>query len=370
MQHTLDLLGIPSLPISAFKPDAMGRIRLFKKDNSAPPPDPNIGLAAMRQAQLGEEFLALTRQQYEDSKPRQARMDAMSESIANQQMRIADASEGRALENFSRYKNQFVPIEDQFLQEAKDAGSLSDQQRAAGRALSDVRAQGDLERQATNRNMMSMGINPASGKFAATSRSNELLSASRAAGAATAAREGSRLAGTQMRASASNLGRGMMADTTAAGGLALNGGGGALNAQMAGNNYLMARNGTMGAGYQGAMAGQAGMANGLGNLYNAQVNQAVGKNNAEAQAVAGIAQAGAMAMTMSDIACKENIQFLRALPQGFNLYEFEYKPEFKDESGHGRYVGVMAQEVEKVIPEAVIVGADGYKRVNYAMLGV
>ena len=46
------------------------------------------------------------------------------------------------------------------------------------------------------------------------------------------------------------------------------------------------------------------------------------------------------------------------------LYAFRYIG--KDE----QYEGVMAQDVLKVVPAAVIVGEDGYYRVNYAMLGI
>jgi hypothetical protein len=218
--------------------------------------------------------------------------------IADQQMRIADASEARAMENFTRYREKFIPIENQFLQEAQDAGGLTDQQRAADQAVAAVNQEAALQQQATDRNMISMGANPSSGKFAGAARARQLMTTARAAGAGTMAREGARLGGIQMRASASNLGRGMMADTTAAGGLALQGGSGSLNAGMAGNNYLMQRGQALGSGVQAAMAGNAGMATGLGNLYNAQVNEAVGRNNAQAQGTAAIGQlamAGAVA---------------------------------------------------------------------------
>jgi hypothetical protein len=67
---------------------------------------------------------------------------------------------------------------------------------------------------------------------------------------------------------------------------------------------------------------------------------------------------------------KENIKSVGALPNGLNIYEFDYKPEFKDIAGHGKHIGVMAQEVEKVIPYAVIQADNGYKMVNYSMLGI
>jgi len=48
---------------------------------------------------------------------------------------------------------------------------------------------------------------------------------------------------------------------------------------------------------------------------------------------------------------------------------FDYKPEFAD-FGVGRQFGVMADEVERFVPEAVTIGAHGYRSVNYARLGI
>jgi hypothetical protein len=70
----------------------------------------------------------------------------------------------------------------------------------------------------------------------------------------------------------------------------------------------------------------------------------------------------------SDPKMKENIEYVGVLPNGINVYDFEYKPEFKDLAGHGRYRGVMADEVEKIIPEAVVIGKNGYKMVNYGLI--
>ena len=74
------------------------------------------------------------------------------------------------------------------------------------------------------------------------------------------------------------------------------------------------------------------------------------------------------AAIMSDIRTKENIKQVGFLPNGLPVYEYEYKPKWKDEAGHGKFIGVMAQEVELVQPEAVITRPDGYKMVNYGVL--
>jgi hypothetical protein len=80
--------------------------------------------------------------------------------------------------------------------------------------------------------------------------------------------------------------------------------------------------------------------------------------------------AGAASAAGSDIRVKENIERVGTLANGLGLYDFEYKPEFKDHPlcGHGRFRGVMAQEVEKLIPEAVVTMDNGYKAVKYDLV--
>lgn len=72
----------------------------------------------------------------------------------------------------------------------------------------------------------------------------------------------------------------------------------------------------------------------------------------------------------SDRSIKENIVRIGDHPLGIGLYLFDYKPEHRQKWGRGRQFGVMAQEVETVMPEAVSVHPDGYKQVDYAMLGI
>lgn len=72
----------------------------------------------------------------------------------------------------------------------------------------------------------------------------------------------------------------------------------------------------------------------------------------------------------SDSAVKENTVRIGDHPAGFGIYLFDYKPEFRDTFGHGRQFGVIAQEVEPIVPEAVSIGDNGYRRVDYARLGI
>jgi hypothetical protein len=66
----------------------------------------------------------------------------------------------------------------------------------------------------------------------------------------------------------------------------------------------------------------------------------------------------------SDIRLKHDIVFLGYLNDGLGLYRFSYNGSDKP------YVGVMAQEVERIVPAAVTRGRDGYLLVNYEKLGL
>ena len=66
----------------------------------------------------------------------------------------------------------------------------------------------------------------------------------------------------------------------------------------------------------------------------------------------------------SDIALKHDIYLLGRLDNGLGFYRFSYNGSDK------AYVGVIAQEVQAVMPSAVVRGRDGYLRVFYYELGV
>jgi hypothetical protein len=66
----------------------------------------------------------------------------------------------------------------------------------------------------------------------------------------------------------------------------------------------------------------------------------------------------------SDLALKHDIVLLGHLDNGLGYYRFSYLGSTK------AYVGVIAQEVQPVVPEAVTRGSDGYLRVYYEKLGI
>jgi hypothetical protein len=66
----------------------------------------------------------------------------------------------------------------------------------------------------------------------------------------------------------------------------------------------------------------------------------------------------------SDIRLKHDIVLLGHLDNGLGIYRFVYNGERRP------YVGVMAQDVQSLRPDAVTRGADGYLRVDYDKLGL
>jgi hypothetical protein len=80
------------------------------------------------------------------------------------------------------------------------------------------------------------------------------------------------------------------------------------------------------------------------------------------KALASINSTGS-AVKPSDRRLKYDVSRVASLASGLNLYRFKYLGETTD------YVGVMAQEVLEVAPQAVVTGADGFLRVDYAAIG-
>jgi hypothetical protein len=84
-----------------------------------------------------------------------------------------------------------------------------------------------------------------------------------------------------------------------------------------------------------------------------------------ASALGSAAKAGLIGP--SDIRLKKNIKKVGELANGLGVYTWEWKEKVKDLVGNFSMTkGVMAQEVMKVIPEAVITAPNGYLAVDYS----
>jgi hypothetical protein len=365
------------LPEMAFQP-RNGRHGMTleggKGGGSAPEPDPNIGIAQ-------RELSALAKEQWDDFKAEiwpvikdqaeryETRADEQFEldrKIQDKQIAIAD-------EEYGRRRDVFRPIEDRQIIEAMEAGGAVDQERQAALALGDVRAAGDRAMRDTNMRMQSFGIDPTSGRYQGMNRAMSVDNAAVEAAAANRARTAAEQLGWAKRMDALALGQGQFGNQATSTGLALNAGGAALNAGQTAFGNTLAGSGAYNQAAGTAMSGW----NSVGQLgvgkYQADVDAYRAREQANATSAGGfgsmVGSLGAAAIKFSDRRMKTNVERVGTYaPLGISVYSFEYKPEFKDVAGHGQYVGFMADEVEQVMPDAVVVADNGYKAVNYSMV--
>ena len=143
--------------------------KYFKKDSSAPAPDPRMAEASLRQIQLAEDKWA----------DYQANERPWLQGLANEalgiQRRSADSASALSdyqLENMkfndNRYRTVGIPFEDRLLADVNrfDSKGYKDQQVAGAKA--DVQEAMDNAQAETTRGLMRRGVNPGSGMALAT----------------------------------------------------------------------------------------------------------------------------------------------------------------------------------------------------------
>jgi hypothetical protein len=328
-------------------------------------PAPNYGAlaAASRESarvmgQLGNRQLAFAQQQYQELSP-------ILRGIATTQQQAQQEQMRQARDYYDYMQSTYRPVERQLAAEAQrfnEAGyreQLASQAAAdAGRAFSQVQA-------AQQRGLASMGINPASGRFASMQNQANLGLAAQRAAAMTGTRQQAQQLGYARRLDVAGLGRGLPGASTAAYGGATSAGTAAGNMYMApGNQYM----GGMAQGAQTIGTGLGQQVSGMSSLIGAQQSGFNAGLNAQGEMYGSILGAGGTlgAAYLSDRRIKKNIHRIGVHNQtGLPLYEFEYK--FMP----GKvFIGVMADEVEKRYPDAVVETKYGIKAVNYEVLGI
>lgn len=336
----------------------------YNKKDSTPPDYTPMANASKESAQimgkLGQDQLDFAKQQYADMAP-------TYKQIVDADMATQAQTQRQGQEYYDYMQNTFRPVEKSLVDESMQSPDAV-MGEYAGRAKADMTASFANQRAQGIRQMAAMGVNPNSGRFDATTRAAGLQEAAATAGAVTAGRNQGKALGYAKRMDAAGLGRGLPGASTGAYGVAVNAGNSAgSNTSAPGLAYSQMA--TPGINAVGTGLGQ--QIQGLGSMLNSQTNVYNQSQNAQGElggAVLGTAGRIGAALPwgtiLSDRRLKRDIRKIGETRDGLNLYEFEYK------WGGGRQVGVMADEVEKVMPEAVMTGADGFKRVNYSMLGV
>lgn len=363
------------LPINAFRPryGKFGPMTLEggKDSGGAPEADPNIGIAQRELSKLAtEQWETFKTTIYPDLKKAAETQEARVQGQYETTKKISEQQYQQGKEAYKRYKEGAIPAMEKLKSDADLYNTEAYQEKLASAAASDIEQAAQVQRDQMAMRQRAYGIDPTSGVAQGQANANAVMQAAASAAAANQTREAAKQIGLQKQANVYNMYAGLPAQANQSTALGLNASGQGVNA---GQSTFSNQLGMSGA--QNAAAGTAMSGWGQVGTLGVQKYQAdVGAYNAQ-QANEGamwgglgnaVGTAGALWMKSgSDIAIKQDIQRVGKLNNGLSLFKYQYKPEYRDTWGHGFHIGVMAQEVEKIIPDAVSIHTDGYKMVDY-----
>lgn len=327
-----------------------------KGGSEAPKPDPNIGKAALKNAELGEDFLAFTKDRMKIADERQADLDVIGKRIGEQQIELADRGMEWSLADRNRWETVFRPLQDRYIKEAGEWDSEANLEKAAGEAGAGVKLAAQGQRDASRRAMMAYGVRPDSGRFAATEASYDLGTALGQAGAENQARDQRRNQGIALRADAMNVGSGLPSQAAGGAVLGMNAGNSAFGNQAAANSAYVANTGIVGQGYGAAMTGYGNQASILNQQYSNQLRAWEVQQQASAQGMAGIGSmigtaVGVGAAFMSSRKLKtgkrpapsDALEKVKKLP----IERWRYKVGVED-GGAAEHTGTYAEDFRRV----------------------
>lgn len=261
---------------------------------STPAPDPRIGDAAMRSAELGQQQLDWFKNWYEtEGRAQQAQEADLNKRVIDQSMSIAGDQQRIANETYDYQKGTFRPLEQSVVADAQKFNAPDYGDRKAAEAAAGVESAVAQAQAGVTRDMARRGVAPSAGVAAALAQDVALRGAAMKAGAATTARDTADQLGFARRMDAASLGRGLAGQNTAAATLALGAGGqasGVLSQQGANQRAGL---GAVSTGYSGAIGANQGAANILNSQWTTQVNAASQANAAKLGVIGTIAGAGA-----------------------------------------------------------------------------
>jgi hypothetical protein len=302
-----------------------------------PKPDPRIGEAAMKQAEIADRAQIAA----EGFAERQLDMAAEYQKFMLDQAAVTN---GWAAEDRARYTGTFVPLQDDWIAEAQAYASPERKAMAADEAVADVRQQFALGRQQNERQMAAVGVNPASGRYQSSANRMQTTEALAAAGGANAARRRVEDTGRNLRASAINMGQGLAVNPGTSMGLSNSAGSTGMNAGMNGINSAA---GMVAGGAQTAMQGQQGIVNGLNAQYQNQLRAWQAQNQWISDVAQGVGTGAGFFMSSKDYKTEKRkpmsvLDAVRDMP----VEEWEYKQGMGDGGGK-KHIGPYAEDFQR-----------------------
>lgn len=257
----------------------------------APQADPEIGKAALKSAQTGEDMLAWSKKQ-------------------------SGISNAWAAQDRGRYTKLFRPIENAFVDSAKKYDTPGRQAQEVTKAQSGVRQQANLARGINRRQMTAMGVSPNSGRFAAGARSAGMDEALAVTGAGNAARGAVRDEGRRRIGEVVNMGQGYATNP---------------------GSSLGMSTATGASGFQGAMSGYGQQGQLLNQQFGQQMQVYQSQQDAQSGLMGGLGSIAGAAIMMSSKDYKENKRPARGALKAVNkmpVEDWDYKPGIADGGSH------------------------------------
>lgn len=327
---------------------------------SRPKPDPRIGEAAIKMAELGNEWLDFSKNQFVAGQERQADLDALTKRVTEQQLGAADQAQQWAAADRARYERTALPLRDQIVTEAREWDSPERKERMAGEARADVLASAEAAKKQRARDMASMGLDPRSGRYQGIDRATSLDTALASAGAQNQARRQAESQGQVLRQNAASIESGLPSQALSASQLGIGAGNSAAGNRRGADSSYFANRGITGQGFQGAMNGQQGQASILSNVHQMNVDAYNADQATDAALVGSIAGAAGTAFgAKSSKEKKQNKRPVKDALQAINglpVEAWEYTDKAKREKPDagvmpatgGTHIGPYAEDFKKV----------------------
>lgn len=261
----------------------------------APSPDPAIGEAAKANAAIAKEALDFYKETYaKDLAPRAAADQELRTRLTDSMTASMDQQREIGKEQYDRYKEKFIPVEDKMVSDAMDYDSQENINRRMGIAAASANQSFSNAAGQNARLLSRYGLNPNSSSFARENAKLHNQEALASAGLQTGAAFDTMDKAIALRAGAAQTGRGLT--NTALGAFA----GSTNTASAAGNTSAqgmgVATQGinTMGQGFNTAISGNQS----AGNLYLGQFGAEMQGYAADQAVVSGLFQGAGMAAGM------------------------------------------------------------------------
>jgi hypothetical protein len=319
-------------------------------------------LSAQLSAQNSANSLQWSKDQYAQEWPYvQNYMTAMT-----QDMNLANSS---AAEQQQRLENVYYPLENQYAGVAANYATPNFQQQQAGAAEADVGSQYDAARSSSLQQLESYGIDPSQTRYGALDLGSRITQAAATAGAGTAARTSTYNTGIGLLSDVVNVGRGYPSSIVSTLGAGTSSGSSGVNAGLNTSSTYGSLMGTPTQWSSLAQSGENSAANTLNTAFSNELSSFNASNQASSSTFGGIGSligglGTAALLKYSDERLKEDIHRVGETNSGIPVVTFRYKHD----PTRVVQMGVLAQDVEKKIPEAVHRTKGGIRLVDYELV--